>query len=242
MPHAILICLLILAAVLSPVRSTEATAPFSENILQHVAKEYGVNAEKRLRLFNTLILNNFDKPVREKLDLVNTTVNKLPWLTDQQHWKQADYWATPLETLTTFGGDCEDIAIAKWIFLRFMGISDKHLRLAYVKIKRTGESHMVLLYIENPQAAPEQQRPLVLDNTIADVKKSTERKDLLAVYIFDFNGNVILFTDSGTERSISGVYEQRNLKKLNDLKKMISGSREKYKELNDGRPLLPENY
>jgi hypothetical protein len=121
-----------------------------------------------------------------------------------------------------------------------MGISDKHLRLAYVKIKRTGESHMVLLYIENPQAKPEQQVALVLDNYIAGVKKGTERTDLLAVYLFDVKGNVILFADNGTNRLISGAYEQRNLKKLYDLKKLISENRAFYKRLNNGRPLLPE--
>jgi hypothetical protein len=78
MPHAILICLLILAAVVSSVLSTEAVAPFSEDILRYVTEEYGVNAEKHLRLLNTLNLNNFDRPIREKLDLVNTTMNKLP--------------------------------------------------------------------------------------------------------------------------------------------------------------------
>lgn len=242
MLHGNLICLLLLAATISSANSTEATAPFSENIIRYVAKEYGGNADKRLRLLNTLIQNNIDRPVREKLDLVNTTLNKLPWLTDQQHWKQADYWATPLETITTFGGDCEDIAIAKWIVLRLIGIPDKHLRLAYVKIKRTGESHMVLLYIENPLDPPVQQHALVLDNYIDAVKKGTERKDLLAVYLFDAKGNLILFTDNGKERSIKGVYEQRNLKKLDELKKLISENRDLYKELNNGRPLLPETY
>jgi predicted transglutaminase-like cysteine proteinase len=240
MLRAISINVFLLAMSIFSMFISEASAQFSEKILQHVAMEYGANAEKRLRLLNSLILDNMNKPVSEKLNLVNTTMNKLPWLTDQQHWKQADYWATPLETVTTFGGDCEDIAIAKWVVLRLMGIPDTHLRLAYVKIKRTSESHMVLLYVENPLAPPKQQRPLVLDNYINEVKKGKERKDLLAVYLFDAKGNMILFADNGKERTIKGVYEQRNLKKLNDLKQVMSDSRSKYKELNDGIPLLPE--
>ena len=38
-------------------------------------------------------------------------------------------------------------AIVKWVMLNHLGISNKHLSLAYVKIKKTGENHMVLLYM-----------------------------------------------------------------------------------------------
>jgi predicted transglutaminase-like cysteine proteinase len=128
--------------------------PWSENVFLH-----------------NLIVENQKISVPEKLQLVNDTMNHLPWISDEKHWKSADYWATPLETITTFGGDCEDIAIAKWVVLNHLGINGKYLQLAYVKIKKTGENHMVLLYIDQPNLPPEQQKALVLDILCPGYKK-----------------------------------------------------------------------
>ena len=57
-----------------------------------------------------------------------------------------------METLATFGGDCEDIAIAKWIMLTHLGIPAKKLRLAYAKVAATGENYMVLAYVDRIDA------------------------------------------------------------------------------------------
>lgn len=213
--------------------------PWSENVFTHVEKEFGPQAAKRLRYLHKMVMDNQNLPVMEKLVLVNRTLNHLPWIADSEHWKQADYWATPMETIATFGGDCEDIAIVKWVTLNHLGISSKNLRLAYAKIKRTGESHMVLVYIENPDDPPEQQKGWVLDNYIDEVKRGKERMDLLAVYLTDANGNLALIEDTGTERSLKGVFKERKMKKLEDLKKKIAEGRVRYQKLNDGRPLLP---
>jgi predicted transglutaminase-like cysteine proteinase len=216
--------------------------PWSENVFIQAEKEYGKMAAKRLRYLHKLALDNQDLPDMEKLELVNTTLNHLPWIADSQHWKNADYWASPIETLSTFGGDCEDIAIAKWVTLNHLGISGKHLRLAYAKIKKTGESHMVLVYIENPKAAVDKQKGWVLDNYVDDVKRGKDRKDLLAVYTTDANGNLVLIQDTGSERSVKGVFKERKMKKLEDLKKKIMHDRKKYQAINNGIPLLPAGW
>lgn len=216
--------------------------PWSENVFLHVGKTYGPQAEKRLRDLHNLILENQKISIPEKLQLVNDTMNQLPWISDEKHWKSADYWATPLETLTTFGGDCEDIAIAKWVILNHLGIKSKFLRLAYVKIKKTGENHMVLLYIDRPDLPPNKQKSLVLDNYVKTINKGSERKDLLAIYVTDANGNLILIADNGKERSIKEIYEERKMRRLEDLKKKIIESRVEYQKLNDGRPILPTGW
>ncbi|WP_163335874.1 transglutaminase-like cysteine peptidase [Desulfopila sp. IMCC35008] len=216
--------------------------PWSEKVFIHAEKEYGQQAAKRLRYLHNLALENQELPVMEKLELVNRTLNNLPWIADSQHWKQADYWASPIETLATFGGDCEDIAIAKWITLNHFGISGKYLRLAYVKIKRTGESHMVLVYIEDPDEAVEKQKGGVLDNYVDEIKRGADRKDLLAVYITDAKGNLTLIKDTGSDRSIQAVFKERKMKNLEDLKKKIAEDRKKSQEINDGIPLLPAGW
>lgn len=213
--------------------------PWSENIFQHVEQEYGADAEKRLRYLHTMIIDNQDLPDMEKVELVNETLNHLPWIADSSHWKEADYWATPMETITTFGGDCEDIAIVKWVVLTNLGITKEHLRLAYVKIKKTGENHMVLLFVKKPAAPTEEQKIYVLDNYVEDVKLGSERKDLLAIYLTDADGNITLINDKDGERSIKGEYKDRKIKKLEDLKNKIAENRKMYQEINDGRPLLP---
>ena len=213
--------------------------PWSEKVFQYVAQEYGADAEKRLRYLHSLILDNQDLPSMEKVELVNKTLNKLPWIADSSHWKQADYWAAPMETIATFGGDCEDIAIVKWVVLVHLGITEDHLRLAYVKIKKTGENHMVLLFVKNPSAPIDQLEVYVLDNYVQEVKRGSERTDLIGIYIFDADGNIVLLDDKDGKRSIKGEYKERKIKKLEDLKKKIAANRDTFTELNDGRPLLP---
>ena len=216
--------------------------PWSEKVFEYVEHQYGVDAVKRLRYLHNLIIENQNLPVEEKLRLVNTTLNHLPWIADSTHCKKADYWATPMETIATFGGDCEDIAIAKWILLTHMGVSAKHLRLAYVKIKKSGEAHMVLLYFNDPTAAPGKRGPVVLDNYVEEIKPAEQRTDLLAVFTTDANGNVMLINDNGKERSVKAEVTGRKIRKLEELKAKVLANREKYRQLNDGRPLLPEEF
>ena len=42
-----------------------------------------------------------DIPEMEKVIKTNEVSNHLPWIADAAHWKESDYWATPLETITT---------------------------------------------------------------------------------------------------------------------------------------------
>lgn len=214
--------------------------PWSENVFIHIGQEYGNDAEKRFRWLHQFIIENQDVPDMEKVEKVNQALNHLPWIADSRHWKEADYWASPLETIATFGGDCEDIAIAKYVVLRNLGISPEHLALAYVKIKKTGEDHMVLLFIRYPSKPPGEKEAYVLDNYVDEVKLGSQRLDLLAVYAFDAQGTIVLFNDDGQKRSVKGVYKERKIRKLDDLIAKIAVTREKFQEINEGRPMLPE--
>lgn len=238
--YTILISLLLLVSSSSALFAKEYR-PWSEDVFIYVNEKYGEQAEKRYRYLHKLILDNQDKTAIEKLDLVNRTLNHLPWIADQQHWQAADYWATPSETIVTFGGDCEDIAIAKWVILRHLGISKERLRLAYVKIKKTGEAHMVLLYIDKMEGPEEQWTTLVLDNYIDGVKKGSERTDLLAVYALSATGDIILFADNGSEREVKGVFKGKKVRKLDELQKKFVEDMELFRKLNGGyHPFIDE--
>ena len=215
--------------------------PWHENVFAYIKQEYGEAAEKRMRFVEKFILDNQDIAEMEKVIKTNEATNHLPWIADATHWKQSDYWATPLETITTFGGDCEDIALVKWVILRNLGISSDNLALAYVKIKATGEDHMVLLYIAKPDAPDGQKEVYVLDNYIDEVKLASERMDLLAVLALATEGRVVLFNDDGKKRSVKASYTGRKIKKVEDLIVRVEENREKFVQLNEGRPLMPDD-
>ena len=238
MLHRLLFCTAAFIVLANPAFCS-TFQPWSESVFIHIEQEYGKDAEKRFRWLHQFIIDNQDSPDMEKVEKVNRALNRLPWISDSQHWKQTEYWASPLETIATFGGDCEDIAIAKWVVLRNLGISVDHLALAYVKIKTTGEDHMVLLFIRNPSAPEGEKEVYVLDNYVEEVKLGVDRTDLLAVYAFDAKGTVVLFNDNGNERSVKGVYKERKIRKLEDLIAKVTETRKKFKEINEGRPMLP---
>jgi predicted transglutaminase-like cysteine proteinase len=216
--------------------------PWSENVFTEIKKEYGAQAEKRMRYLHDIILKNQDKSVEEKLVMVNDTMNKLPWIADEQHWKKADYWAPPMEAIATFGGDCEDIAIAKWIMLRTLGIPAEHLRLVYGHIPKRNEYHMVLAYVGRIDLPREERldSTWILDNLDKKVKKAEDRRDLVAIYATDNQGNMVIFKGAGKDMKIAAVREKTNIRKLEDLKQKITENMIEFKKINEGRPLFPE--
>jgi hypothetical protein len=190
-----------------------------------------------MRKLHDIIVKNIDKPVAVKLQVTNDALNQLPWLTDREKYKQDDYWATPLETITTFGGDCEDIAIAKYMMLRVLGIAKEKLFLGYARVKKTGESHMVLVYIEDPENLGVNASALVLDNYVTEILPGKERNDLIGVYLVDADRNVTLLSDDGSSRKVKTTIKKARMDKLEKIKKKIIENYEIGKQYNDGRPL-----
>jgi predicted transglutaminase-like cysteine proteinase len=119
----------------------------------------------------------------KKLNKVNDFVNQFIFVDDIIHWQQEDYWATPLQTLVTQGGDCEDFSIAKYFTLTAMGMDEAKLKLTYVKALTINQAHMVVGYYEPPNA-----EPLVLDNLNPEILPASKRPDLLPVYSFNGSG------------------------------------------------------
>ncbi len=126
-------------------------------------------------------------PESGQLQAVNAFVNAVPWVEDQQHWGQIDYWATPSETYSSHGGDCEDFAIAKYFLLKELGVPIERLRITYVRAIKINTPHMVLAYYAIPGA-----EPLILDNLEGRIRPASERSDLVPVYSFNDEDVVIL--------------------------------------------------
>ncbi len=116
----------------------------------------------------------------EVLQLVNSQLNRIRWVSDQAHWGQVDYWATPAESVASNGGDCEDFAIAKYYMLKELGVPLQRLRITYVRALTLKDAHMVLAYYATPDA-----EPLILDNLDLLIKPASQRPDLIPVYSFN---------------------------------------------------------
>jgi predicted transglutaminase-like cysteine proteinase len=147
-------------------------------------KAYGAGALERIDDWQGLVSNDKSSTDLEKLKKVNDYFNnKIRFANDIDHWNKEDYWATPVETLCSEAGDCEDFSIAKYFTLKALGVSEEKLLITYVKALHLNQAHMVLTYYEKPGAIP-----LVLDNLNGEILPATERPDLLPVYSFNGGG------------------------------------------------------
>lgn len=147
------------------------------------AKQYGDPAKTRLLEWRDLMSAGLKSPGGTKREIANDFFNRIPWLDDADHWGLADYWATPMEVLGTNGGDCEDYSIAKYFTLIEMDVPGAQLLITYVRAPALTQSHMVLAYYPTPDADP-----LILDNMIGEIRRGSERPDLIPVYSFNGNG------------------------------------------------------
>lgn len=118
----------------------------------------------------------------DTLQIVNDAINgQMKWVDDKTHWGTDDYWATPAESSSSAGGDCEDFSIAKYYLLKELGVPLERLRITYVRaLKLGGQAHMILAYYERPGA-----EPLILDNMEPRVRPASQRADLDPVYSFN---------------------------------------------------------
>ncbi|MYM82962.1 sulfate adenylyltransferase [Duganella sp. FT50W] len=187
-------CCLALAA--TPVGAWTGLVDFSTGLLDYAARRFGFQAPGRLQTMQTVVRNiktNFAVDFKQAVEApnearaempllrkVNDFYNQVPYLSDQEHWNVEDYWATPVEFVGSFGGDCEDYAIAKYMTLKFAGVPIERLRITYVRAIRLGVTHMVLAYYPTPDA-----EPWILDNLIGEIKKASARTDLVPVYSFN---------------------------------------------------------
>ncbi|XHY22580.1 transglutaminase-like cysteine peptidase [Vibrio sp. TBRI6] len=145
-----------------------------------VRKTYGDRAGRRVETWRREMSQYASLPERQKLTKVNSFFNQLNFVDDINLWGKNDYWATPLEFLGSNAGDCEDFTIAKYFSLLELGVSDKKLRLVYVKAIELNQFHMVLAYYSTPSA-----EPVLLDNINPEIKRASTRRDLLPIYSFN---------------------------------------------------------
>jgi len=174
----------------------------SEHQLSVIEAKYKSAGRQRVTDWIQLVTSGHGKSVKEKLLLVNDFFNKnVLWVSDFDHYGVEDYWATPLESLASGGGDCEDFSIGKYYTLLALNVPVEKLTITYVKaqsVNPVNRSHMVLTFYERPAAVP-----LVLDNLNPEIKPASERPDLEPVYTFNGQG-LWMAKERASGKSVSG--------------------------------------
>lgn len=157
---------------------------------QTMQSRYGARGTQALNAWLAMLQAQAGRPVAQQLQAVNDFWNQTVMASEDSFvWSQADYWATPLESLGKRSGDCEDYVIAKYFSLIRLGVAAQKLRLIYVRARMGGAgstqsvAHMVLGYYETPAADP-----LVLDNLVGSIYPASQRSDLTPVFSFNAQG------------------------------------------------------
>lgn len=179
----------VLFVTLSTVLCRMATGALDRAQLRAVAQErYGAPGLETMLDWVRLIDLARDQPIAVQLSRINEFFNnRTIFQSDVEVWQQADYWATPMESLVRGRGDCEDFAIAKYVSLMALGVPQERLRLIYVRARfdsasgTAAQAHMVLGYYADPNGEPQ-----ILDNLIGNIEWASQRSDLTPV--FSFNG------------------------------------------------------
>jgi len=227
-----LYCCLVYAA-----NNSSVFQPWSDKVFIDIRERFGNEAEQRARHIHQLLLNNQEASTLKKLELTNDTLNYVPWIKDEELWKKADYWATPMETLVTYGGDCEDIAIGKYVMLKALGIPEDRLNIAYVLLEPEGLRHMILTYdnsVDKTTFNPN--NFLVLDNFNRNIMTLGERKDISVVYLFNEDQIDIAKANENTRIKYANSDKLIN---QNGIRDRIVQNRQYYRNINEGRPLFP---
>ena len=173
-------------------------------LVAHFVQRFGNDARPRLSGWTEFgatrrgAVSRTGDNAAEQLGPVNTYFNRVPWIEDDKHWGQADYWATPGETVASHGGDCEDFSIAKYFMLKELGVPVQRLRITYVRAARSRQPHMVLAYYDRPDG-----EPLILDNLDPAVRRASERTDLTPVY--SFNDEDVVMVGNGAKANPMGI-------------------------------------
>lgn len=203
-----------LSACLLMVTTWWCLATPNMDLMRQLAQQrYGDEAVQIVDAWRKLIAETQDHQVQDKLRDVNVFFNRrIRFSDDQQVWQQADYWATPLETMGRRQGDCEDFSIAKYASLLLAGIPVEKLRLVYVKArigspsKNLTQAHMVVAYY--PDGSGE---PLILDNLNPRILPASQRRDLIPVFSFNSAGLWVRGQDKAVGSAKKRLSRWRNL-------------------------------
>jgi predicted transglutaminase-like cysteine proteinase len=119
---------------------------------------------------------------RARLGWINRAINlSIRPMSDWAQYGYAQFWATPLQTLSSGAGDCKDYAIVKYAALRELGVAPTDLRLVIVRDNLRQAEHEVL-------AVRDGQRWLILDNLTMAMLDAQQVRHYYPLFVMDYRG------------------------------------------------------
>jgi predicted transglutaminase-like cysteine proteinase len=139
--------------------------------------------------FLAMVENAKAREGRARLGEINRAINlAIHPMSDLAQYGEIDVWSSPLHTLTTGSGDCEDYAIAKFAALRWAGIAPEDLRIVIMRDTIRGEVHAVA-------AARLDGQWLTLDNRRMAMVEDVYVRNYRPLYVIDQYG-VMQYVDA----------------------------------------------
>jgi predicted transglutaminase-like cysteine proteinase len=119
---------------------------------------------------------------RARLGWINRAVNlSIKPISDWVQYGHADFWASPLQTLSSGAGDCEDYAIVKYVALHHLGIALDDLRLLIVRDDSRQAVHAIV-------AVHYERKWLILDNRTFAMLDAEQSRHYYPLFVLDYRG------------------------------------------------------
>lgn len=155
----------------------------------------GENCPAGARKFLSLVSDASKLEGRSRVEVVNRGLNNVVrYVGDYQQHGVADLWSSPLETLSSGVGDCEDYAIAKYAVLAAAGIAETDLKMLLVRDRAVRQDHAVL-------AVRIDGRWVILDNRYSSLSETRDLSHFMPLFAIDGTG-VSLFAAPYAERAL----------------------------------------
>ena len=119
---------------------------------------------------------------RARLGWINRAINlSIRPMSDWAQYGYAQFWASPLQTLSSGAGDCKDYAIVKYAALRELGIAPSDLRLVIVRDDVRQAEHEIL-------AVRDGTNWLILDNLTMAMLNAAQIRHYYPLFVMDYRG------------------------------------------------------
>jgi predicted transglutaminase-like cysteine proteinase len=133
---------------------------------------------------------------RARVGLINRAVDlAITPTADEAQLGVEDHWSSPLETLQSHRGDCEDYAIVKYVALREAGLSSADVKIVILRKLFPSEDHAVAAARVNGEW-------LILDNLHLTLVRDTDMTRAIPKFQLDDSG-VHRFVPSSTSAQIA---------------------------------------
>ena len=185
--------MLVAASLCFAVPATHA----GDDFLQMLRIKYGADAALRGHQLGLLLEQLRSAPKGEQLHRINRFFNAFRFRADNKQWAHEDYWASPVEFIGRFAGDCEDYAIAKYFALRWLGVASETMQLSYVHNSLRDQFHVVLQV-----RAEDGAEVMILDNMNPHVLPASQRQELTKIVGFG-ETHIAVTLPGGGERKFS---------------------------------------